>query len=114
MDMVHSYGAPTDSGRSNDARGRPPRRNDEARRLLFFAVLPDRGAKQSIAPLIASSRDRWGLSGPWRPEHVWHATLQGIGPDEPLFRDLALHVGDKIAMEAFDVSFDRVMSFRGS
>src|SRR5690606_16508570 len=25
-----------------------------------------------------------------------------------------LHVGDKIAMEAFDVSFDRVMSFRGS
>ena len=86
----------------------------ESRRILFFAVLPDGPARESIGPLVASSQDRWGLSGPARPEHVWHATMQGIGPDEPTFRDLAMYVGHRISMEAFDVAVDEVMSFPGS
>lgn len=58
-------------------------------RLLFFAALPDAEAKGDIAPLIVSSQGRWGLSGSVRPARVWQATLQGIGPDEPFFRDIA-------------------------
>lgn len=82
-------------------------------RVLFFAVLPSAEAKKDIASLVAASRQHWGLGGPGRPERIWHATLQEVGSDEPIFRDFAMDLGARISVEAFDVSFDRVMSFSG-
>jgi RNA 2',3'-cyclic 3'-phosphodiesterase len=83
---------------------------------LFFAVRPD----QETAARIAERTMRWraahGLTGkPLKPEHL-HVTLFHVGDDDtPPPAELIEALGERaaqIAMPAFRVEFDRVMSFR--
>lgn len=83
---------------------------------LFFAVRPDPETANEIAERTKLWRVEHGLTGrPLKPEHL-HVTLFHVGdatgtPPAELIEALAERAAG-VAMPAFRVEFDRVMSFR--
>ena len=83
---------------------------------LFFAVRPDPETASEIAERTRLWRAEHGLTGrPLKPEHL-HVTLFHVGdatgtPPTELIEALAERVAG-VAMPAFRVEFDRIMSFR--
>ncbi len=83
---------------------------------LFFAVRPDAETAGEIAERTKLWRAEHGLTGrPIKPEHL-HVTLFHVGdaagaPPAELIDALAERAAG-VAMPAFRVEFDRVMSFR--
>ena len=84
---------------------------------LFFAVRPDQETAAEIAERTMRWRTDHGLTGkPLKPEHL-HVTLFHVGDDDTpppaeLIEVLAERAA-RVAMPAFRVEFDRVMSFGG-
>ena len=83
---------------------------------LFFAVFPDDPAAACIAQLTRRLQGAHGLTGKPLPAARLHVTLHWLG-DYPTLREapiaLARDVASSIAVPAFDVRFDRALSFRG-
>jgi RNA 2',3'-cyclic 3'-phosphodiesterase len=84
---------------------------------LFFAVRPDPETAAKIAERTMRWRAAHGLTGkPLKPEHL-HVTLFHVGDDDtPPPAELIDALAERaaqVAMPAFRVEFDRVMSFSG-
>ena len=82
---------------------------------LFLAVLPDEETAARIGDLAGRLRIGHGLTGaPLKPEH-FHVTLCHVGDYVGLPADVIEAVEERaasVAMPAFRIAFDRVMSFR--
>jgi RNA 2',3'-cyclic 3'-phosphodiesterase len=85
---------------------------------LFFALFPTSEAAKQISHVSQQLRDEHGLTGKSLSNDRLHVTLHHVGdyagglPDGVV--DSAQEAGSKIEMTAFDVTFDRAMSFAGS
>ena len=89
----------------------------EATDRLFFAVRPDPETAAEIAERTMRWRAAHGLTGkPLKPAHL-HVTLFHVGEDDtPSPAELIEALAERatqVAMPAFRVEFDRVMSFGG-
>ena len=86
------------------------------RDVLFFAVLPTPAAAVRIAQRAERVRHQHGLHGWRRPTELLHVTLNPIGAYCGLPNDVlsaAIKVGSSVEVAPFEVTFDRVSSFRG-
>ncbi len=93
--------------------GMPPPRRD----ALFFAVLPVSATAVRIARLAEGLRNQYGLRGRRRPAELLHVTLHPIGAYMGLPNEVfsaAIAVGSSVEAAPFEVTFDRVSSFRGA
>ena len=85
---------------------------------LFFALFPSGEAIPQIVKTSQQLRDEHGLTGKSLSNDRLHVTLHHVGdyagglPNGLV--EAAQAVASKIAMPAFDVTFDRAMSFAGS
>jgi 2'-5' RNA ligase len=91
----------------------------ELRRLdnIFFAVCPDEAAAAQIHDITKSIGAEFGLSGRLLDRLRLHITLHGVGEYEGLPRSRIAQANEaarSISMPAFDVGFDRAMSFGGN
>lgn len=87
------------------------------RDILFFAVLPAPAAAARIARRAEGLRNQHGLRGRRRPTELLHATLNPVGAYLGLPSDVlsaAIEVGSSVEAAPFEVTFDRVSSFRGT
>ena len=92
----------------------PPKPTDR----LFFALFPSEEAIPQIVKTSQQLRDAHGLTGKSLSNDRLHITLHHVGDyagglPEGLVETVQ-DVASKIEMTAFDVTFDRVMSFAGS
>jgi RNA 2',3'-cyclic 3'-phosphodiesterase len=84
---------------------------------LFFALFPSDEAATQIAKVAQQLRDEHALTGKSLSNDRLHVTLHHVGdyagglPNGLV--DTVQEVAAKVAMPAFDVTFDRVMSFVG-
>jgi 2'-5' RNA ligase len=82
---------------------------------LFFAILPGLADAERISKLGASLDLQYGIGGqPLRTDRL-HITLQVLGEyDERPESDIAMarQAADAVVADAFDVEFDRAMTFR--
>jgi RNA 2',3'-cyclic 3'-phosphodiesterase len=84
---------------------------------LFFALFPSDEAIPQIVKTSQNLRDEHGLTGKSLSNDRLHVTLHHVGdyagglPDGLV--EAAQNVASTIAMPAFDVTFDRAMSFAG-
>ena len=100
----------------------PPQRPKRApaspwRDVLFFAVLPTPAAAVRIAQRAEGLRNQHGLRGWRRPTELLHVTLNPVGAYWGLPNDVlsaAIEVGSSVEVAPFEVTFDRVSSFRGT
>ena len=94
-----------------------PTRGPRKRRKLFFAILPDAHAAKEIASLGATLDKQHKIGGqPLRPDRL-HITLHVIGEYDETPRAAVLaarQAGDAVVADAFDVVFDRAMTFIGA
>jgi 2'-5' RNA ligase len=84
---------------------------------LFFAIFPDADAAKAIAIQAAHLGREHGLVGKPLFAHRLHVTLHDLGGYAQLPPDMvktARAAGDAVAAPAFDVVFDRAMSFPSS
>ena len=85
---------------------------------LFFALFPSEEAIPHIVKTSQQLRDEHGLAGKSLSNDRLHVTLHHVGdyagglPNGLI--EAAQNVASTIAMPAFDVTFDRAMSFAGS
>ena len=92
----------------------PPKPTDR----LFFALFPSDDAIPQIVKTSQQLRDEHGLTGKLLSNDRLHVTLHHVGdyagglPNGLV--EAAQDVAATIAMPAFDVTFDRAMSFAGS
>lgn len=113
MNLFGSGGEPPSSSRPSPGSARAPRKHHQ----LFFAIRPDAQAAQEIAKLGARLDQQYGIGGqPLKPDHL-HVTLHAIGaydeiPDAVLLA--ARQAAEAVRADAFDVVFDRAMTFAGS
>lgn len=87
------------------------------RDVLFFAVLPAPVAAVRIAQWADGLRNQYGLRGRRRPTELLHVTLNPVGAYLDLPSDVlsaAIEVGSSVEAAPFEVTFDRVSSFRGT
>ena len=87
------------------------------RDVLFFAVLPAAAAAACIAQRADGLRNQYGLRGRRRPTELLHVTLRPIGSYWGVPNDIlsaAIQVGSSVEVAPFEVTFDRVSSFRGT
>ena len=105
-------GAPGTSGPAVKP-GRAPRKPHK----LFFALRPDADGAREIASLWAALDQRYKIGGqPMRPDRL-HITLHVIGEYDETPQaviDAARQAGDAVVADAFDVVFDRAMTFVGA
>lgn len=102
--------------------GMPPQRPKRApaspwRDVLFFAVLPTPAAAVRIAQQAEGLRNQHGLRGWRRPTELLHVTLNPLGAYWGLPNDVlsaAIEVGSSVEVAPFEVTFDRVSSFKGT
>jgi RNA 2',3'-cyclic 3'-phosphodiesterase len=83
---------------------------------LFFAVFPDSNAAEKIAHLADDVRADYRLKGKPFATSRFHVTLHHLGNHAGLPREIverASAAAGAVAMTCFDVTFDRVLSFRG-
>jgi 2'-5' RNA ligase len=91
----------------------PPKPTDR----LFFALFPSEEAISQIVKTSQQLRDEHGLTGKSLSNDRLHVTLHHVGdyagglPNGLV--EAAQDVAAKIAMSAFEVTFDRAMSFAG-
>jgi 2'-5' RNA ligase len=91
----------------------PPKPTDR----LFFALFPSEEAIPQIVKTSQNLRDQHGLTGKSLSNDRLHVTLHHVGdyagglPNGLV--EAAQNVAARIAMPAFDVTFDRAMSFAG-
>lgn len=91
----------------------PPKPTDR----LFFALFPSEKAIPQIVKVSQQLRDEHGLTGKSLSNDRLHVTLHHVGdyagglPSGLV--EAAQEAASKIAMPAFDVTFDRAMSFAG-
>ena len=88
----------------------------ELRRLdnIFFAVCPDEAAAAQIHDITKSIGVEFRLRGRLLDRLCLHITLHGVGEYEGLPRSRIAQANEaarSISMPAFDVGFDRAMSF---
>jgi RNA 2',3'-cyclic 3'-phosphodiesterase len=92
----------------------PPKLTDR----LFFALFPSEEAIPHIVKTSQQLRDEHGLTGKSLSNDRLHITLHHVGDYEGGLPDglveTAQEVASQIAMPAFEVTFDRAMSFSGS
>ena len=97
---------------------RPKRRPASPRRdILFFAVLPAPAAAMRIAQRAEGLRNQHGLRGRRRPTELLHVTLNPVGAYSGLPNDVlsaAVEIGSSVEVAPFELTFDRVLSFRGA
>ena len=87
------------------------------RDILFFAILPAPAAAARIAQRAEGLRNQHGLRGWRRPTELLHVTLNPVGAYCGLPSDVlsaAIEVGSSVEAAPFEVTFDRVSSFRGT
>lgn len=90
----------------------PPKPTDR----LFFALFPSDEAIPQIVTISQQLRNEHGLTGKSLSTDRLHVTLHHVGDYAGLPNGLieaAQDVASKIAMPAFEVTFDRAMSFAG-
>lgn len=85
---------------------------------VFLAVFPDRLTTQRIHALAMEARERRGLRGRVRPLDHLHVSLHFIGHCSDVPEKVVCFVGqicEAVAalIPAFEVRFDRMLSFRG-
>jgi RNA 2',3'-cyclic 3'-phosphodiesterase len=83
---------------------------------LFFAIFPSEEAIPQIVKTAQQLRDQHGLTGKSLSNDRLHVTLHHVGDYAGLPNGLVetvQEVASKISMPAFDVTFDRAMSFAG-
>jgi tRNA(adenine34) deaminase len=83
---------------------------------LFFAVLPSPAAAQTIAELAKGLQSELGLKGRPLQTDRFHITLHHLGDYVGLRQDIvaaAMQAASSVQAEAFDVCFDRAISFKG-
>jgi RNA 2',3'-cyclic 3'-phosphodiesterase len=83
---------------------------------LFFAIFPDPDACARVEPLAAALRARFALKGKPLATGRFHVTLFHLGdflgvPPGVVAR--AREVASSVATPAFQIEFDRVLSFKG-
>ncbi|WP_353646071.1 RNA 2',3'-cyclic phosphodiesterase [Mesorhizobium sp. WSM2239] len=91
----------------------------EIRRLdnIFFAIRPGEAAASQIHDIAQSLGTEFGLRGRLLDRLCLHITLHGVGEFEGLPRSRiaqANEAASSVSMPAFDVGFDRAMSFGGN
>ncbi len=82
---------------------------------LFFAIFPDAEAAARIGRLARRLRDEHRLRGKALEPERFHITLHHLGDFAGLRHDLvdlAVRAAAGIGNSSFDVTFDRVMSFK--
>ncbi len=85
------------------------------RHVLYFALLPDTVAAASIDELRQRLRAAHGLTARLRSRELLHLSLNGIGAFDALPEAIvsaAVRAGHAVRAAPFEVTFDRVMSFR--
>jgi 2'-5' RNA ligase len=101
----------------NSGRGPKPRRAPRKPHKLFFAIRPDADAALVISRLGATLDQRYKIGGdPLRPDRL-HITLHVIGEFDETPQgviDAARLAGDAVVADAFEVVFDRAMTFTGA
>jgi 2'-5' RNA ligase len=85
---------------------------------LFLGTFPDADAVRSICVLQNELRDRFALTGKFRPSHILHVTLHHLGDHAERPERIIQKVREACpaALErqaSFDVTFDRIRSFPG-
>ena len=88
----------------------------QATARLFFAVRPDPETANEIVERTERWRAAHGLTGrPLKPEQL-HVTLchvgDAVGPPAPELINVLAESAAAVAMPAFRIEFDRIMSFR--
>lgn len=114
-DQLNLFGSnavpPEDKHPARPGKSQGPRK----RFKLFFAILPGMADAERISRLGASLDLQYGIGGhPLRTDRL-HITLHVLGEyDERPELDIALarQAADAVVAEAFDVEFDRAMTFR--
>lgn len=94
----------------------PSAPDDGTAHRLFFALLPDAGARETIARTAAQVRASHGLRAHGVDADRWHMTLLYVGDfTGAIDRELAaLHrAAARVAFAPFELVFDRVASFHG-
>ena len=84
---------------------------------IFFAVCPDEAAAAQIHHIAKSIGAEFGLRSRLLDRLCLHITLHGVGEYEGLPRSRIAQANEaahSISMPAFDVGFDRAMSFGGN
>jgi 2'-5' RNA ligase len=84
---------------------------------LFFALFPDPPAAAQLEKVAAQQCIRHRLTGRPLAADRFHVSLIGFGAHAGVPRELiaaAMAAGDRVALPAFDVRFDRAVSFLGS
>jgi len=87
------------------------------RDVLFFAVVPAPAAAACIAQRAEGLQNQYGLRGRRRPTELLHVTLHPVGSYLHLPNDIlsaGIQVGSSVEVAPFEVTFDRVSSFRGT
>ena len=87
------------------------------RDVLFFAVVPTPAAAACVAQRAEGLRNQYGLRGRRRPTELLHVTLHPVGSYLHLPNDIlsaGIQVGSSVEVAPFEVTFDRVSSFRGT
>ncbi len=91
-----------------------PRQRPEGPNNIFFALVPGPDRLDAILELQSRLRDGGALTGTPIDAARLHVTLHDLGGHaEPsiAFLDAARRAADSIALPAFDIVFDRVLSF---
>lgn len=113
LDQMNLFGSNDEPPSVSGPAAKTPR-GPRKRRKLFFAILPDAQTAREIAGLGAALDQQYGIGGrPLRPDRL-HITLHVIGEyDETPEADVlaARQAGDAVQEDAFDVVFDRAMTF---
>jgi RNA 2',3'-cyclic 3'-phosphodiesterase len=113
MNLFGSDGHPPGNSAPASKAPRGPRK----RRKLFFAIRPDADAALEIASLGVALDKQFGIGGqPLRPDRL-HITLHVVGEYDETPQaviDAARQAGDAVVADAFDVVFDRAMTFVGA
>ncbi|MBO9709931.1 MAG: 2'-5' RNA ligase family protein [Caulobacter sp.] len=83
---------------------------------LFFALFPDAAAAEAVARRASGLRERHALRGRPLLTDRFHVTLNHLGDHAGLRRDIveaATEAARTVQFPAFEVTFDRVESFKG-
>jgi 2'-5' RNA ligase len=94
-----------------------PRRRPKPllRHNLFFAVLPDQEGRRRIAALVARLQNEYRLQAPPIAPERLHVSLHSLGAYANPPTDIiatAKEVGAAVDAPSFQVTFDRVLSFK--
>lgn len=84
---------------------------------LFFALRPDEETAERIARAVTAEHEARGLQARLRPSRIFHITLHyfGYAEGEPDARvvEAASRGASELSRPAFDLGFDRFMSWGG-